>query len=102
MRAFVLPLALSLLLAGPALAQQEPSQSSQRTTVKILGDYSGLTAEDRDSYCFWSGQLFSIGASFCSRQQTLSTCTEVAGRRPVWLTKDNDKFCDKNPSATPN
>ncbi len=102
MKRFTLVVVLAALLALPALAQQEPVQPSQRTTVKIVGDYAGLTADDRNTYCFWSGQLFSIGASFCSRQQTLTTCTEVAGRRPVWVTKDNDKFCDRNPSTTPN
>ncbi len=23
------------------------------------------------------------------------------GKRPIWVNKDNDKFCDKNPSTTP-
>jgi hypothetical protein len=48
-----------------------------------------------------AGELFSIGAAFCSRQQTLTTCTEVAGRCPIWVSKENDKFCDRNSSLTP-
>ncbi len=83
-----------------AVAAQEQPQV-QRPILKIGGDYSGLTAEDRNAYCFWSGQLYSVGASFCSRQQTLTTCTEMSGRRPVWVSKDNDKNCDRNPSTTP-
>ena len=92
--------ALILAMVPFAVAAQEPQQV-QRPILKIGGDYSGLTAEDRGTYCFWAGQLYSIGASFCSRQQTLATCTEVAGRRPVWVNKDNDKNCDRNPSTTP-
>ena len=88
------------MLPMAAIAQQEPP-AAQRPILRMTGDYAGLTAEDRTSYCFWAGQLYSIGASFCSRQQTLSTCTEVAGRRPVWSAKENDKFCDRNTSQTP-
>src|SRR5262249_37194378 len=83
-----------------AAAQQEPPVP-QRPMLRLTGDYVGLTAEDRNSYCFWAGQLYSIGTSFCSRQQTASTCTEVSGHRPVWTSKENDKFCDRNPSLTP-
>jgi hypothetical protein len=95
-------LAAMLLMMFPlaAAAQQEPP-AVQRPSLRITGDYVGLTAEDRTSYCFWAGQLYSIGASFCSRQQTLTTCTEVTGRRPAWTSKENDKFCDRNPSLTP-
>ncbi len=94
-------IALALLaLPLSALAQQEQTPP-QRAVVKIVGDLNGLTAEDRTAYCLWAGQLFSIGAAFCTRQQTLTTCTEVAGRRPVWVSKENDKFCDKNLSPTP-
>ena len=91
---------LLVMLPSVAIAQQEPSVV-QRPTVRIGGDYVGLTAEDRTYYCFWAGQLYSIGAAFCTRQQTFSTCTELAGRRPVWVSKENDKFCDRNPSLTP-
>jgi hypothetical protein len=80
---------------------QDQAPPAQRPILRMTGDYSGLTAEDRTSYCFWAGQLYSIGAAFCSRQQTLTTCTEVAGRRPVWVNKENDKFCDRNASVTP-
>jgi hypothetical protein len=29
------------------------------------------------------------------------TCTEWPGKRPIWVVKDNDKACDRNPSLTP-
>jgi hypothetical protein len=90
---------LLIMLPVAATAQEQPA--AQRPLLRITGDYAGLTAEDRTSYCFWSGQLYSIGAAFCSRQQTLSTCTEMSGRRPVWVAKENDKFCDRNGSLTP-
>jgi len=84
-----------------AAAAQEQAPAAQRPILRITGDTAGLTLEDRNSYCFWAGQLYSIGAAFCSRQQTLTTCTEVAGRRPTWVAKENDKFCDRNVSVTP-
>jgi len=99
MRSVAVMIVMMLPLA--VAAQQEPSVVVQRPVLRLTGDYVGLTAEDRTSYCFWGGQLYSIGASFCSRQQTASTCTEVAGRRPVWTSKENDKFCDRNPSQMP-
>lgn len=84
-----------------AAAQQEPPQTMQRGIVR-LGGAGGLSPEERASYCLWAGQLYSIGASFCSRQQTMTTCTEGGGSRPpVWVNKDNDKNCDRNPSWTP-
>ena len=84
-----------------AAAQQEPPQTMQRGIVR-LGGAGGLSPEERASYCLWAGQLYSIGASFCSRQQTMTTCTEGSGSRlPVWVNKDNDKNCDRNPSWTP-
>jgi hypothetical protein len=95
-----LAVAAAMLPFGVA-AQQEQAPQVQRPVLKIVGDIGGLTAEDRQSYCLWAGQLYSIGSSFCSRQQTASTCTEVQNRRPMWVNKENDKFCDKNPSLTP-
>lgn len=97
MRALTAIVVIMLPLA--ASAQEQPA--APRPLLRITGDYAGLTAEDRASYCFWAGQLYSIGAAFCSRQQTLTTCTEVAGRRPAWIAKENDKFCDRNASQTP-
>ena len=91
---------LLLLFPLATLAQQDPA-AGQRPVVRIFGDYSGLTAEDRNSYCFWSGMLYSIGSAFCTRQQTLTTCTEVTGKRPIWVSKENDKFCDRSPSLAP-
>ena len=98
MRALATMILMMIPLA--AAAQQEPP-AAQRPIVRITGDYGGLTPEDRTYYCFWAGQLYSIGAAFCSRQQTFITCTELAGRRPVWVSKENDKFCDRNTSQTP-
>jgi hypothetical protein len=84
-----------------AMAQQEPPQAAQRGIVR-LGGSTNISAEDRAAYCLWAGQLYSIGASFCSRQQTMTTCTEAGTNRPpVWVNKDNDKNCDRNPSWTP-
>ena len=97
----ILTAAVMILLPTVAAAQGGPPHLSARPLLRITGAYPDLTAEDRASYCFWAGQLYSIGASFCSRQQTFATCTEVAGRRPVWINKENDKFCDRNLSPTP-
>ena len=93
MRALI---AIVVAMLPLAAAAQEQSPTVQRSILRITGDYTGLTPEDRTSYCFWAGQLFSIGAAFCTRQQTLTSCTEVAGRRPIWVSKENDKFCDRN------
>ena len=98
MRALIAIVVVTLPLAAAA---QEQSPTVQRPIVRITGDYAGLTLEDRNSYCFWGGELFSIGAAFCTRQQTLTTCTEATGRRPIWVSKENDKFCDRNSSLTP-
>ena len=65
------------------------------------GLHRAVDPEDKQAYCFWSGQVFSLGASFCSRQQSSLTCTEWPGKRPIWVIKDNDKACDKNPSLAP-
>jgi hypothetical protein len=85
----------------PLAASAQDQTPVQRPILRITGDLGGLTLEDRTSYCLWAGQLYSVGAAFCTRQQTLSTCTEVASRRPVWVAKENDKFCDRNVSLTP-
>ena len=89
-----------VMLPLAAAAQEQPS-TAPPPKLRLPGDYGWLTPEDRNSYCFWGGELYSIGAAFCSRQQTLTTCTEVAGRRPTWVSKENDKFCDRNSSLTP-
>ena len=88
------------LLPLAAFAQQE-QPAAQRPVLKVTGGSGALTPEDRMSYCLWAGELFTVGASFCSRQQTLTTCSEVSGKRPVWVSKENDKLCDRNPSLTP-
>ena len=91
--------ALPLTAAAQEQSSQQPNVS--RAIVRVTGAYGDLSPEDRNSYCFWAGQIYSIGAAFCSRQQTFATCTGVAGSRPVWVNKENDKFCDRNSSPTP-
>ena len=98
MRAFGIALIAALLPLG-ALAQQQDQTPSQGV-LKVPPAYN-LTPEDKQQYCFWAGQLYSLGATFCSRQQSSLTCTEWPGKRPIWVIKDNDKACDKNPSLTP-
>jgi len=83
------------------LASAGASGQDTTTIVRNAGSYRGLGADDMNAYCFWNGQLFSIGATFCIRQGSVATCTESPGKRPIWVNKDNDKFCDKNPSTTP-
>ena len=91
---------LSILAATLSLtaAAQEPLATSQ--ILKGSSSYN-MRPEDWNSYCLWAGNLYSLGASFCARQSTLLTCTEWPGKRPIWVAKDNDKACDKNPSLTP-
>ena len=75
--------------------------AAQETVARNAVSYRGLSADDMKAYCFWNGQLFSVGATFCIRQASVATCTEDPGKRPIWVNKDNDKFCDKNRSNTP-
>lgn len=93
-------LAILALLAVDASAQ-EPQPGGQRPLLRIEGDYRGLRPEDMNAYCFWAGQIYSIGASFCVRETSSTVCTENPGKRPIWVTNDNDKLCAKNPSITP-
>ena len=58
---------------------QQLLADTEMPLAEITGAYGDLSPEDRNSYCFWAGQLYSIGAAFCSRQQTVATCTEVPG-----------------------
>ncbi len=99
MRAFAIALAVatSVMPLG-AVAQQD--QAPGQSVIKAPPVWS-LTPEDKQAYCFWAGEVFSLGATFCSRQQSSVTCTEWPGKRPIWVIKDNDKACDKNPSLTP-
>ena len=92
---------LGLLPAAVAAQQQEPVQPGQRVIMRPPPDYRGLSPDDLKSLCFWAGEVYSIGAAFCTRQQTLTTCTAASGSRPIWINKDNDKLCDRNPSLTP-
>ena len=96
MRTFTIFLVgLGFLMPAVAAAQE------QTVILRNATSYRGLSAEDMNAYCFWNGQLFSVGATFCIRQASVTTCSENPGKRPIWVTKDNDKFCDKNPSTTP-
>jgi hypothetical protein len=92
---------VTFLLAAMAVLVSAVASGQETTIVRNAVSYRGLTADDMNAYCFWNGQLFSVGATFCIRQASVSTCTENPGKRPIWVTKDNDKFCDKNPSTTP-
>ena len=98
MRAFGIAFIIAALPLG-ALAQQQ-DQGPGQSVLKSAPVWN-LTPEDKQTYCFWAGEIFSLGASFCSRQQSSVTCTEWPGKRPIWVVKDNDKACDKNPSLTP-
>jgi hypothetical protein len=100
MRAFVIALTLAAVLPLGAGAQQ-PETSVGQNVLKVPRGYWDLTPDDKNSYCFWAGELYSLGASFCSRQQSSLTCSEWPGKRPIWVIKDNDKACDKNPSLAP-
>ncbi|SRR5579872_3718978 len=101
LRAICLALPLAVLPLAVLAQQEPPSPPGQRVTVRTPPDYRGLSPDDLKSLCFWAGQPYSVGSAFCSRQQTLTTCTAVSGNRPVWISKDNDKLCDRNPSLTP-
>ena len=97
MRALAAVIAIVVLPLGAA-AQQE--QNPSQNMIKAPPAWN-LTPDDKQTYCFWAGELFSLGATFCARQQSSVTCTEWPGKRPIWVIKDNDKACDKNPSLTP-
>jgi hypothetical protein len=99
MRAFGISLAMVTVMLPLAVAAQEQPQGSQG--LKVPRDYWNLTPDDKTAYCFWAGDIYSLGASFCSRQSSSVTCTEWPGKRPIWVIKDNDKACEKNPSLTP-
>jgi hypothetical protein len=97
-----LAIALSIAPLGlPLGAAAQPDQVPSQNILRVPPAYGNLTPEDKQTYCFWAGQIYSLGASFCSRQQSSLTCTEWPGKRPIWVVKDNDKACDKNPSLTP-
>ena len=98
MRAFGIAFIIAALPLG-ALAQTQ-DQGTGQGVIKSPPVWN-LTPEDKQQYCFWAGEVFSLGATFCSRQQSSVTCTDWPGKRPIWVIKDNDKACDKNPSLTP-
>ena len=75
---------------------------AQATAVDIATTgYRGLTPDDMKSYCFWNGQLFSFGASFGIRPSAVTICTENRGGRPSWVNKENEKACERAPTAPP-
>ncbi len=86
--------ALCLLLPTVVIAQEQTPRNAR-------GGYRGLTPDDMNAYCFWNGNLYSVGSSFCYRQNSATICTESPGKRPIWVNKDNDKLCEKNPSLMP-
>ena len=100
-------LALILTVLGLAIplvttAQEQKPSGAPRDGRGYDGrGYRGLSAEDLNAYCLWNGRLFSIGASFCYRADSSTTCTERASKRPQWVNNNNDKLCEKNPSTTP-
>ncbi|HTU03236.1 MAG TPA: hypothetical protein VMG58_15505 [Candidatus Sulfotelmatobacter sp.] len=100
MRAFAIVLCVATIGLSPGVRAQQQDQSPGSSVLRVPQVWN-LTPEDKQAYCFWSGQIFSLGASFCSRQQSSLTCTEWPGKRPIWVIKDNDKACDKNPSLAP-
>ena len=101
MRALAIALIIATLVLPLGAAAQQPEPRFRARTCSGFRRLWNLTPEDKQTYCFWAGQIFSLGASFCSRQQSSLTCTEWPGKRPIWVIKDNDKACDKNPSLTP-
>ena len=88
-----------LAIAGsvcPVVASAQVPAADIATT-----GYRGLTPDDMKSYCFWNGQLFSLGASFCIRPSAVTICTENRGGRPIWVNKDNEKSCEKATTNPP-
>jgi hypothetical protein len=85
-----------MLLAFPVTAQVPDPRFDVATT-----GYRGLTPEDMKSYCFWNGQLFSLGASFCIRPSAVTVCSANPGGRPIWVNKENEKACERAPTAPP-
>src|SRR5215510_3430256 len=100
MRGLTTVLAMAALALPLGAAAQQQDSAPVQNVLKMPQTWN-LTPEDKQAYCFWGGELFSLGASFCSRQQSSMTCTEWPGKRPIWVVKDNDKACDRNPSLTP-
>ena len=100
MRAFGIALSIATLVLPLVASAQQQDQGFSQNVLKVPPAYN-LTPDDKQAYCLWAGELFSLGSTFCSRQQSSLTCTEWPGKRPIWVIKDNDKACDKNPSLTP-
>jgi|SRR5471032_543851 hypothetical protein len=97
MRLHIALLALAGTLLSPVIAGAQAPAVDFATT-----GYRGLTPDDMKAYCFWNGQLFSLGASFCIRPSAVTTCTEDrSGGRPTWVSKDNEKSCEKAPTNPP-
>ena len=95
MRLLITFLALGGLSLPVVAAAQGPAVDFATT------GYRGLTPDDMKSYCFWNGQLFSLGASFCIRPSAVTICTENRGGRPLWVNKENEKSCERAPTTPP-
>ena len=95
MRLLIALLALGVLSLPAVAAAQAP------TVDFATAGYRGLTPDDMKSYCFWNGQLFSLGSSFCIRPSAVTICTENRGGRPIWVNKENEKSCERAPTAPP-
>lgn len=90
-------MALGSAIPAVATAQEQNSSAAPRDGR----GYRGLTADDLNAYCLWNGRLYSLGASFCYRADSSTTCIERPGKRPGWANTSNDKLCEKNPSTMP-
>ena len=95
-------LPLALLAFGGTLFAPFIAGAQAPAADFVTSGYRGLTADDMKSYCFWNGQLFSLGASFCIRPSAMTTCTENrGGGRPIWVSKENEKSCEKASTGPP-
>jgi hypothetical protein len=95
MRLLIVLLALGGIALPVVAAAQAPAVDFATT------GYRGLTPDDMKSYCFWNGQLFSLGASFCIRPSAVTVCAEKSGGRPIWVVKENEKSCERAPTSPP-
>ena len=95
MRLHIVLLAIAGTLCPVVAGAQAPAVDIATT------GYRGLTPDDMKSYCFWNGQLFSLGASFCIRPSAVTICTENRSGRPTWVNKDNEKSCEKATTNPP-
>jgi hypothetical protein len=68
---------LGLMALGSAIPAFATAQEPISNTAPRDGNgYRGLTADDMNAYCLWNGRLYSVGASFCYRADSSTTCIE--------------------------